>query len=63
MTNRELNESNNRDLDAKAINALVEAQNMPPGPEQIEALNKATRLRRAADTYNYLFSSELRPPK
>jgi hypothetical protein len=52
-----------RDIDAKAIDALVEAQNMPPGPERTDALNKATKLRHAADTYKYLFSSELKPPE
>lgn len=52
-----------RDLDAKAVDALAEAQNMPPGPQRTEALNKATRLCHAADTYKYLFSSELKPPE
>jgi hypothetical protein len=52
-----------RDIDAKAIDALVEAQNMPPGPEGTDALNKVTKLRHAADTYKYLFSSELKPPE
>jgi hypothetical protein len=54
--------SPDRDLDSKAINALIEAQKMPPGPERTEALNKATRLRNAAETYGYLFSSELSGP-
>jgi hypothetical protein len=52
-----------RDLDAKAVDALAEAQNMPPGPQRTEALNKAARLCHAANTYNYLFSSELKPPE
>jgi hypothetical protein len=52
-----------RDLNAKAIVALEEAQNMPPGPERTKALNKADRLRFAADIQNYLFSSELKPPE
>jgi len=39
-----------------------EAQNLPPGPERIEAMKKADGLRHAADTYNYLFSCELKPP-
>jgi len=30
--------------------------------ERIEAMKKADGLRHAADTYNYLFSSELKPP-
>ncbi len=46
----------NHDVDAKAIGV---AQNMPPAPERTEALVKATQLRRAADTYEYLFSNEL----
>jgi len=52
-------------LDAKAIEAVVEAQSLPPGPKRTEALKKAEKLRNVAD-YNYLFylfSSELRPPK
>ncbi len=32
------------------------------GPERTEALRKAKKLRNVAD-YNYLFSSELRPPE
>ena len=63
MDERKLNARDNRDLDAKAIDALVEAQNMPAGPKRIEALEKATKLRHAAETYKYLFSSELTPPK
>jgi hypothetical protein len=53
----------NRDLNAKAIDALLEAQKLPPGPERTAALEKATKLRHAAETYKYLFSSELQPPK
>jgi len=47
-------------LDAKAIEAALEAQSLPPGPERTKALRKAEKLRNAADIYNYLFSSELR---
>jgi hypothetical protein len=36
---------------------------LPPGPERTETLRKAEKLRNAADMYNYLFSSELRPPE
>jgi hypothetical protein len=50
-------------LDAKAIEAALEAQSLPPGPERTKALRKAEKLRNAADIYNYLFSSELRPPE
>jgi hypothetical protein len=53
----------NRDLDAKAIDALVEAQNLPHGPARTEALKAATKLRHASDTYNYLFSNELKAPE
>ncbi len=52
-----------QDLDAKAIEAALDAQSLPPGPERTEALRKAEKLRNAADMYNYLFSSELRPPE
>ena len=50
-------------LDAEAIEAALEAQSLPPGPERTKALRKAEKLRNAADVYNYLFSSELRPPE
>jgi len=50
-------------LDAKAIEAALEAQSLPPGPERTKALRKTEKLRNAADIYNYLFSSELRPPE
>jgi hypothetical protein len=55
--------SEKRDLDGKAIDALMEARNMPPGPARIEALKRANQLGHAADTYKYLFSSELKPPE
>jgi hypothetical protein len=38
-------------------------KNMPPGPERTEALKKEEKLRHAADSYHYLFSSELKPPE
>jgi hypothetical protein len=53
----------NRDLEAKAIDALMEAQNMPQGPERTEALQKADKLHCAADTYKHIFSNELKPPE
>ena len=55
--------SDNRDLDPKAIETLMAAQSTARGPEQTEALKKADRLRQAADTYNYLFSRELKSPE
>ncbi len=44
-----------QDFDAPT-QAAREAQNLPPGPERIEAMKKAHGLRNAADTCNYLFS-------
>jgi hypothetical protein len=35
---------------------------MLPGPERTEALKKADQLRHPANTYKYLFSTELKPP-
>jgi hypothetical protein len=34
-----------------------------PAPERTEAINKATKLHDAADTYKYIFPSELKPPE
>jgi len=53
---------NNRDLDNKAVEALGQAQSLPPGPKRAEARKKAEKLRRKGDAYNYLFSDELKPP-
>jgi hypothetical protein len=54
----------NRDLDAKAVDALTkEAEHTPPGPERSKALTKADRLRHAPEIYKHLFSSELRSPE
>jgi len=50
--------SPDHDLNAKATDAFIEAEKLPPGPQRIDALSKATRLRNAADTYSYLFSNE-----
>jgi hypothetical protein len=50
-----------QDFDAPT-QAAREAQNLPPGPEGFEAMKKAHGLRHAADTCNYLFSCELKPP-
>jgi len=52
-----------QDLDARTIEAALDAQSLPPGPERSEALRKAEKLRNAADIYSYIFSSELRPPE
>jgi len=37
-------------------------KNLPPGPERIEALKKAEKLRHAVAVYNYFLSNELKPP-
>jgi hypothetical protein len=50
------------DLDAKATEALEDAERMAPGAERTEALKKAGQLCNAAETYRYLFSNELKPP-
>jgi len=55
--------SPNPDFDAKALKAVAEAQNLPPGAERIEALKKADQLCNAADIYRYVFSTELKPPE
>jgi len=51
-----------QDLDAKATQAAREAQNLPPGPERIEAMKKADGLRHAADNLQLPFFRELKPP-
>jgi hypothetical protein len=50
------------DWDADTVEAVLEAQSLPPGPKRTEALKKADRLCRAADIYGYVFSTELKPP-
>ena len=52
-----------RDLDAEADEALEAARSMPSGPEKIEALKKAGRLRKAADAAGISFARRGRPPK
>jgi hypothetical protein len=51
------------ELDAKAIEALMEAHRLPPGKERTHALKQAGRLRNTADTYKHIFSKELKPPE
>ena len=62
MSKRVPSSHGDRDLKAKAMEALVEAKKKPPGPERTEALKRAEKFRQAANTYNYLFSSELKRP-
>ena len=63
MTKSNLGSSPNADLDAKALKAIMEAQNLPPGSARTEALKKAGQLCNAADIYRYVFSTELKPPQ
>lgn len=63
MSKREPQATGDRDLDAKARSTPKETQKLAPGPERDEVLKKATMLRNAEETYNYLFSRELEPPK
>jgi hypothetical protein len=37
-------------------------KNLPPGPERIEALKKAEKLRHGVAVYNYFLRNELKPP-
>jgi hypothetical protein len=52
----------NPDLDGQAIDALMAVQRTPTGLEQTEAIEKAARIQRAAETYKHIFSNELRRP-
>jgi hypothetical protein len=51
------------DFEVNAEEALAAAQKMPPGPPRIEALKKAGRLRKLADTYGVIFAKRGRPLK
>jgi hypothetical protein len=42
------------DLDARAVIALDEAREMPPGDERTEAVHKAIALRNAAELHEWL---------
>ena len=63
MTKSNLGSSPTPDLDAKALRAILEAQDLPPGSARAEALKKADQLCNAADIYRYVFSTELKPPQ
>jgi hypothetical protein len=49
------------DFEASADEALAAARNMAPGPERIEALKAAGKLRSAADVYDLVFARRGRP--
>ena len=51
------------DFEADADEALQAARNMPPGPDRVEALKVAGRLRNAADVYGLIFAKRGRPSK
>jgi hypothetical protein len=51
------------DSEAEADEALRAAQDMPPGPERVEALKAAGRLRNATDVYGVIFAKRGRPSK
>ena len=49
------------DLDARAVIALDEAREMPPGDERTEAVHKAIVLRNAAELHEWLCSKRSVP--
>ena len=51
------------DFEADADEALAAARNMAPGPERIEALKAAGKLRNAADVCGRTFAKRGRPAK
>ncbi|MBR1302156.1 hypothetical protein [Bradyrhizobium sp. AUGA SZCCT0042] len=51
-----------KELSAKAIKALLDARCLPSGPQQLDALKKATQVRDAANSYHQLFSAEREGP-
>jgi hypothetical protein len=63
MSKRVPSSTGDRDSRTEARRTLSKAQTTHPSPDQIEALKEAEKLRQASNTYNYLFSSELRRPE
>jgi hypothetical protein len=51
------------DFEADADEALRAARDRPPGPERVEALKAAGRLRNAADVYGLIFAKRGPPSK
>ena len=51
------------ELDAEAEEALWAARSMVPGAEKVEALKKASLLRRAADASGVIFAKRGKPHK
>ena len=50
-----------RNQDARALYALQEAREMPPGEQRTDALKKAGLLRHAADRHGLTFAKRGRP--
>jgi hypothetical protein len=55
--------ADNRRQSARAIDALEEAREMPPGAQRTEALKKAGLLRRTADSQGLVSAKRGRPRK
>jgi len=55
--------ADNRRQNARAMDALEEAREMPPGAPRTEALKKAGLLRRTADSQGLIFAKRGRPRK
>jgi hypothetical protein len=53
--------SNGHDGIARAMDALEEARQMPPGARRIQALKQAGLLRHAADSQGLIFAKRGRP--
>ena len=51
------------DVKADADEALQAARDMPAGPERVEALKMAGKLRNSADARGLIFAKRGRPPK
>lgn len=49
------------DLDARAMAAVDEAREMPPGEGRMEAMHKATALRNAVEIHAFLSSKRDTP--
>ena len=55
--------ADNRRQNARAMDALEEAREMPPGAPRTEALKKAGLLRRTADSQGLILTKRGRPRK
>jgi hypothetical protein len=55
--------ADNRRQNARAMDALEEAREMPPGAPRTEALKKAGLLRRTADSQGLILAKRGRPRK